>query len=210
MGRFARSGRALLVFLLASLLSGAAVAADKPAAKSRSKAKAKAAPKEQQSVKMEQRKIELPGHGTLLLNMPATWQQLKGNSMEGMPAVTIFRPEQGDDFEVQLLPLWSPNNDPGFNSQAEVKRLAEMDAGVVQATEAEKGARLKTFTGKSGTGYYYFDLYFAQRPGGPDQAMRASIAVRDLLVNVTVICRSKEAPVVAEVLQMLAGADKAK
>jgi hypothetical protein len=196
-----------LLILLFIASSGEGASKDKKKKAPPAKVEEAAPAKDEQ---LEERKIVLSNHGELILKVPQSWKQSKGFGMEGMPAATFFTPEKGDEFEVQLLPLWSPDKKPGFNSPSELRRLVEMDAGVSQATEAEKEARISTIKGVSGTGYYYFDTVFAKSPGGPDQAMKGSIAIDDLMVNFTVTCRSKDAPIVAQLLKILTEAKRVR
>jgi hypothetical protein len=73
------------------------------------------------------KKYPIPDHGTLELNVPASWKGEVHRPQGDMPPTILFKPATGDDFQVLVTVMWSKKGEPGFNSQEKVRALIEKD-----------------------------------------------------------------------------------
>jgi hypothetical protein len=152
---------------------------------------------------LEARSFAVPGHGSLALPVPAAWKQ-EVNQPPTDPSPTItFSPASGDDFKVLVTPLWSPTNDPNFNKPQAVRRLIDNETRKMLPSAVEKELAVKEFKGAAGTGYYYLATDKAPKPGEYPYMVRALAGAGDLLLSVTVLCRAKDSPAIADTLRAL-------
>jgi len=152
---------------------------------------------------MDARTFALPGHGSLTLPVPASWkQEVHQPPDEPSPTIT-FSPAAGDDFQVLVTPLWSPKNDPNPSSPQEVRRLIDNEARKMLPSAVEKELAVKEFKAAAGPGYYYLATDKAPKPGEYPYVVRAISGVGDLVLSVTVLCRAKDSPAIADTLRAL-------
>jgi hypothetical protein len=147
---------------------------------------------DESNVSSQARSFLLPQHGNLMLHVPSTWKQDVRRPPNNLPPTITLSPEKGDAFIVMITPLWSPQNDPTFNKPEAVKRLIEANLKEMLPSAVEKQVSIQEFNGTDGTGYYF--LVTDKAPGTDEYpyAIRAGIGVDDLLLSVTVLCRSKD------------------
>ena len=155
------------------------------------------------SVSNQARSFPLPQHGKLILDVPTTWRQDIRQPPGDLPPTLTLSPEQGDEFQVMITPLWSPTNDATFNEPEAVKRLIEADLRNMLPGAVEKQVSVQEFKGIDGTGYYFLVTDKAPKPGEYPYAIRAGIGVGDLLLGVTILCRSKDTTGIAATIKAL-------
>jgi hypothetical protein len=155
------------------------------------------------------RSFPVPQHGNLVLEVPESWDHEIQIAPKGLPPTIVFTPREGDDFEVLITPLFNPKNEPGYNRPEVTKRLITKDRDGMLPTAVEKIVQISEFQGKQGTGYYF--LMTDKDPGtGYPYAVRAGIGVGDLLLYVTVLCRTRESEGIRQTLQALQSAVQIK
>lgn len=135
--------------------------------------------------------FELPEHGKLILVVPDTWKQAVRQPSGDLPPTITLSPATEDEFQILITPLWSLKKDPTFNQPAKVRNLIDNDLRVMSSSAVEKQVVLQEFKGDYGIGYYFLLTDKAPRPGAFPYVVRAGVAVGDLLLSVTVLCRSK-------------------
>ena len=156
------------------------------------------------------RSFPVPLHGNLVLSVPASWDQEIQQPPDNQPPTIVLSPRQGNEFEVLITPLWSPKSEPGFNNSEAMKRLVGMDLKGMLPTAVEREVPLQEFQGKQWKGYYFFMTDKAPRPGEFPYVVRAGIGVGDLLLSVTVLCRTKDSEGLQQTLKALQGAVQIK
>jgi hypothetical protein len=70
----------------------------------------------------------------------------------------------------------------------------------------EREMPLEEIRGKYGAGYHFLVTDKAPRPGEYPYAMRAGIGVGDLMLSVTVLCRTRDSEGLRQTLRALRGA----
>ena len=159
--------------------------------------------------KSRPRSFPLARHGVLILSVPESWDQEIRLAPEGMPPTIVLTPRDGDEFEVLITPYWNANNVPGFNSPKMTKALVGEDLKALLPTAVERDVPIVEIPGKYGAGHYF--LLTDKKPGtGYQHMVRADIGVGDLLLYVTVLCRTKDSEGLRQTLLALQGADHKK
>lgn len=161
-------------------------------------------------IDIQSRSFVLPQHGKLILNVPNTWKQEVRQPPKNLPPTIILTPDQGDEFKVMITALWSPKKDPTFNKPKAVKRLIDNDLRQMLPGAVEKQVSVQEFNGIDGTGYYFLVTDKAPKPGEYPYAIRAGIGVGDLLLSVTVLCRSKDTIGITRTIKSLEKAEQKK
>ena len=145
----------------------------------------------EQNTNANQRSFELPEHGKLILVVPGTWKQAVRQPPGDLPPTITLSPATGDEFQILITPLWSPKKDLTFNQPAKVRNLIDNDLRGMSPSAVEKQVVLQEFKGNHAIGYYFLLTDKAPSPGEFPYVVRAGVAVGDLLLSVTVLCRSK-------------------
>jgi hypothetical protein len=104
----------------------------------------------------------------------------------------ILTPSQGDEFQVLITPLWSPDKNLTFNKEDNVRTLVQNDLKEMPAGAVEKQVSLQKFKGINGTGYHFLVTDKAPKAGDYSYAVRAGVGVGDLLLSVTILSRTKD------------------
>jgi hypothetical protein len=149
------------------------------------------------------RKYPIPGHGTLELNVPASWKVEVHKPQENMPPTLIFKPTSGDDFQVLVTVLWSKKGEPDFNSPNKARAFVEKDGQKLLPNTVETKIELKEIKGVTHIGYYFSVTDKAPNPGEYRYMNRGVIGVGNLLLNATILHRVKESESVKDALSML-------
>lgn len=158
---------------------------------------------EQGSSGGQSRSFALPQHGELLLNVPSLWKQTVRRPPNNLPPTITFAPDQGDEFEVLITPIWSPQKDPSFNKPDKIKSLIDNDLRGMLPGAVEKEVSMQEFKSIDGTGYYFLVTDKAPKPGEYPYAVRAGVGVGDLLLSVTVLSKSKSTEGISSTIKAL-------
>jgi hypothetical protein len=148
------------------------------------------------------RSYPLPGHGSLVLGLPADWKQEFRQDVE-LPPTIVLSPAKGDEFKVLITPLWMPEGGSPLKEPADLQRLIEIDLRAMLPTAVEKDVAVQTIKGQDVTGYWFLVTDKAPKPGEYPYAVRSGVVVGNLLVSATVLCRSKDTPGIAATIEAL-------
>ncbi len=144
-------------------------------------------------------------HGSLVLDIPATWLDSVGPARR-MPGPTLaLRPRKGKEFNIQMTFFDHPEM-KGYGGQEGLKGLidAELDGMLKQAVEKE--AKLLKLKGKKVDGIYYTVTDPAPKPGEFKYMTRAWVGTGDLIASVTVLAHKKNPRALKDALAMLESA----
>lgn len=153
--------------------------------------------------KTEKKRISLPDHGVLELNVPTSWKTKIHKSQENMPPTMIFDPAMGNDFQVTMTVVRGKKGESGFNDSGKVKTFLEKDGQKLLRKTVETKIVLNEMKGIDRTGYYFSVTDKSPEPGEYRYMTRAAIGVGNLLLQVTVLHRVKESGAVQATLSML-------
>jgi hypothetical protein len=153
------------------------------------------------------RSFPLARHGSLVLVVPESWDQEVQLAPDNLPPTIVLTPRDGDEFKVMVTPMWSPKDEPGFNSPPVTRKIIERALASLLPTAVEQKVSIEEFKGKYGTGYY-----FAVTDKAPGESypylVQAGLGVGNLWLNVTVLSRKKDAESIRQMLQALRGAEQ--
>jgi hypothetical protein len=149
------------------------------------------------------RKYPIPEHGTLELNVPASWKGNVHKPQENMPPTIIFDPAKGNDFQVMITVMWGKTRDQDFNSQQNVRTFVEKQGQQFLPNITEAKIALMEIKGMSHSGYYFSVTDKAPNPGEYRYMTRGAIGVGNLLLNFTILHRVRDAQSVRDGLSVL-------
>ncbi len=147
-------------------------------------------------------KLEIPKQGLLTMRLPDTWRQKINHHSQ---TVTLA-PDQGDEFQVLITPLWSNADDPAFNNEESIKRIIDAQLKTMLPGAVEETVEIKEFKSVDGTGYYFLVTDKAPKPGEYPYAMVSVLGIGKIILVSTVLCRSKDTIGITETIKALQSA----
>jgi hypothetical protein len=165
-------------------------------------------PFEKEAEAIAPREFKIADHGTLVIDVPRSWVQYVKQASEGAPPTIVLRPRLGDEFQLLLTPLWSPNGGKGFNSAENVREFVSFSAGQLAPNAVEKNLVVETIPREKGNAFYFFATDRAQKNGAHPYLIQGGIGVDDLVVSVSLLFRNKESEAVDAVLNLFSTARK--
>lgn len=155
--------------------------------------------------------VSLPQHGKLILSIPASWKRSEERAAGNLPPTIILSPKRGNEFEVLITPIWSPQKDPNFNKAPAIKSAIEQHLNQMLPTAVEKQVAIQEFKGVDGPGYYFLvSDKAAPKRGEYPYAVVAVVGVGDLVLSVTILCQGKESEGIAATIRILQEARQKK
>jgi hypothetical protein len=98
--------------------------------------------------------FSIPGHGSLMLRVPAGWKVLS-KSLEKPPSVVLrFAPASGDGFNLQVTSVWLDAEKIATFTPDKIKSAVQGAAARLLADAAEKDAALVELRGAQSIGYH--------------------------------------------------------
>jgi hypothetical protein len=144
----------------------------------------------------------------LTLDVPYGWQDEIQRS-KGDPGPTIvFRPEKMPASDIVVTPIWSLQQEEGFNSGQRIREILEEGGRGALAESVEKELNFREIKGKSGSGWYFTltDKASHIKPGEYKYMTQGGIGVGHLLVMFTIFTNEKDSPHIPAALEMVARA----
>jgi hypothetical protein len=97
----------------------------------------------------------LPGHGSLLLNVPAGWTAKMNRPSDGSPATISVGPARGTAFVVLITAVFGSTPNSGAPDDAKTRAFVAAAAKSAEGQAVEGVLALQDFVGTSGHGYYF-------------------------------------------------------
>ncbi|MEW6665619.1 MAG: hypothetical protein AB1512_10430 [Thermodesulfobacteriota bacterium] len=142
------------------------------------------------------------------LYVPEAWTDEIKRPKGDLPPTLEFHPGGVPASAVHITPVWSPQEDPSFNSPERIRKLVEEAGKALLAEALEKELAIREIKGKSVSG-----LYFGLTDKKPDlptgefkYMIQGACAVGDLLVTFTIFTQSQDSDVIKTALEMIADA----
>jgi hypothetical protein len=148
----------------------------------------------------------LPGHGTLLLQVPAGWLDRLVQPPGDMPPTVTFSPRSGAAFEVLVTAGWPTKPGEPLMDRNELKRQVEMAADKAQPRSLEKVLVVKELAGLVCRGFYFSASDRAPKPGEYKYLTQGIARVRGVLLVFTVLSNDGQEAIVRAALDMVRGA----
>lgn len=158
------------------------------------------------------RSFAVPGFGTVVLDVPADWQDSVEAAEGGVPAQAItFQPPSGYAFRVKVVAGGNHAGLPDFNSPDRIRRAVERQGSRLLRSAVEPTLTVETLRGTVTRGFYYTltDKRAVEHPtttGDFPRLTQGVASVGALLVSFSIYFRDPIAPEREAALAMIAGA----
>jgi hypothetical protein len=146
--------------------------------------------------------FELPGHGSLLLNVPAGWKTSLKQSAAGMPPTIGLGPQSGVPFVVLVTPIWSATG-AGAIDDARIRSNVTSAAKSAEAQSVEGSLSLQDLAGTSGRGYYFRATDRAPNPGEWKYLTQGMIRTGAIALTFTILTNDGQVAVEKAALEMI-------
>jgi hypothetical protein len=167
-----------------------------------------ARPLEKEPDSIVPREFKVAGHGALVIDVPRSWVQYVKQASDGAPPTIVLRPRTGDEFQLLLTPLWSPNGAKGFNSAEHVREFVSFSARQLAPNAVEKNLVVETIPREKGNAFYFFATDRAPKNGDHPYLIQGAIGMDDLVVSVSLLFRNKDSEAMDAVLNLFSTARK--
>lgn len=157
-------------------------------------ARVKIRPKSSLSDRPAPRRYGLPGHGSITLDVPESWQDAIRHPPRNLPPTFVFSPPAGNGFSILFTPIWPPAGKAPSNSPEKIRAMQEQLGGKLLAGSVEKELAVKELRGPSAAGCYYSLTDRAPKPGEWTYMTQGAVGVVDLLAGFTILTNAKNSP----------------
>jgi hypothetical protein len=107
----------------------------------------------------------LPGHGTLLLNVPEGWKASLKQPAGGLPPTIGLGSQSGAPFVVLITAVWGASLAAGVIDDTKIHSTVATAAKSAETQSVEGSLPLQNLAGSSGRGYYFRATDRAPAPG---------------------------------------------
>jgi len=160
------------------------------------------------SASIAQQRYAVPGHGTLVLPVPAAWRAAD-KPLQNPPAIAlVMLPATDDSFNLQLTAIWlGPAKRADLTPQA-IRDRVQASSRELLSSSVEGEAKLVELRGTEALGYYYSltDRETKNTAGDYKYIAQGMATVGEVLVIFTFLHRELETAAKQQALQMLADA----
>jgi hypothetical protein len=150
--------------------------------------------------------FNLPGHGKILLAVPATWNaEVHPGVGQAAPTLELSQ-KNGPTFHVLLTPMWTASTDTPFPDDASVQGKVATVAKQVEVQSVEQTLQVRDLFGKANRGYYFTATDRAPKPGEWKYLTQGIIRVGSIDLAFSALTNDGQGEVVKSALAMLLAA----
>jgi len=156
----------------------------------------------------ETRSFSVPGHGSLMLDVPKGWRVAERPTGEPPSIYVRFDPPSGDAFVLQITAVWLDAEKRAKQTPEAMKAREQEQADGMLAQAEEKQAKVVELRGRQAHGYHYSlaDRTSANKGDDYKYLTQGTLLTGELVTIFTLLQREPVARDKARVLQMLADA----
>jgi len=157
-------------------------------------------------------RFAIPGHGTLLLNVPAEWR-LADKATPNPPSVSVSaRPATGDGFDLQMTAVWLEPEKRAEMTPEAIKQRVQATSKELLNQAVEKQAELIELRGKQAQGYYFSLTDRESQNTGSDykHIAEGTVTVGEIVLIFAFLHREPGTPAKEPALQLVREATYAK
>jgi hypothetical protein len=143
----------------------------------------------------------MPGHGSLLLNVPEGWKSSLSQPEGGLPPTIGLGAQGGAPFVVLITAVWSPGG--GVPDDAKIKSTAAIAAKSAESQSVEGSLPLQNLVGASGRGYYFRATDRAPKPGEWKYLTQGMIRTGGIALTFTILTNDGQAAIEKSALEMV-------
>lgn len=154
-----------------------------------------------------ERRYSLPGHGILVLHLPAGWADKVRHSPGNLPPTISLSGFEGSPFVVAITPLWpEPGTAADFGTPQSIHAIVEKAAQAASPQSIEGRLSIVTIGGGQGPGYYFDATDHAPKPGDFKYMTQGAVSVGELVCTFTILSNDGKSAAKNKTLTMLSEA----
>ena len=150
--------------------------------------------------------FNLPGHGKLLLVVPAAWNVEVHPRLHQLAPTMELSQKSGAPFHVVFTPMWTPSTDTPYPNDAAVRDQVAETAKQMESQSVEPTLLIKELSGKSNSGYYFTATDRAPKPDEFKYLTEGIIRIGAIDLAFTVVTNEGQDGVIKSVLDILRAA----
>jgi hypothetical protein len=151
------------------------------------------------------KRFAIPGHGTLVLNIPADWR-IADKATPNPPSVSLsLRSAAADSFELQMTAVWlEPAKRAEFTPEVVKERVQALSKDLLKQA-VEKEAQLIELRGNQALGYYFSLTDRESQNTGSDyrHIAEGTVTVGEVVLIFTFLHREPGTPAKDQSLQVV-------
>lgn len=145
----------------------------------------------------------MPGHGTLLLNVPEGWKANFAQPEGGLPPTIGFREQSGGSFVIKITAVWGSSPGAEAPDDATIRSIVASTAKSAEAQSVERTLALQSLVGASGRGYYFRATDRAPKPGEWKYLTQGIIRTGAIALAFTILTNDGQAPIEKAALELI-------
>ncbi len=149
--------------------------------------------------------FKLPGHGTLILNVPDAWRSDEKQTEAGPPTIG-FGAKSGAPFVVLITAVWGPTPGASVPDDAKIRATVASAAKSAESQSVERTLPLQDLQGTSGHGYYFKATDKAPPPGEFKYLAQGMIRTGAIALTFTILTNDGQEGVAKAALELIRGA----
>jgi len=149
--------------------------------------------------------FKLPGHGTLILNVPDSWRSDEKQSEAGPPTIG-FGAKRGAPFVVLITAVWGMTPGAVVPDDAKIRATVAAAAKSAESQSVEGTLLIQDFQGTSGHGYYFKATDKAPPPGEFKYLTQGMIRTGAVALTFTILTNDGQEGVAKAALELIRGA----
>lgn len=157
----------------------------------------------------EQRHYPLADQGFLRIRVPLEWKEESQQATGVIPPTIVFKPTQGDPFEILITPGLLKKDVAQPKPEA-VREQVQATLDRLRPEIAEKDAKVSEIKGESAQGYYFSVTDKSPKPGEYKFLSQGILTVGEVTVTFTILTNDNQEKITKAALDMLKSASQMK
>jgi hypothetical protein len=149
--------------------------------------------------------FRLPGHGTLILNVPDAWRSDEKQTEAGPPTIG-FGAKSGAPFVVLITAVWGPTPGAGVPDEAKIRATVASAAKSAESQSVEGTLPLQELQGTSGHDFYFKATDKAPPPGEFKYLTQGMIRTGAIALTFTILTNDGQEGIAKAALELLRAA----
>jgi hypothetical protein len=149
--------------------------------------------------------FRLPGHGTLILNVPDTWRSDENQSQSGPPTIK-FEQKSGPAFVVLISAVWGATPQAGVPDDAKIRSIVASAAKNAEPQSLEGTLAIQDLQGGSGHGYYFKATDKAPPPGEFKYLVQGMVRTGAIALTFTILTNDNQGATAKAALELIRSA----
>lgn len=145
----------------------------------------------------------MPGHGTLLLNVPEGWKSSLKQPPAGLPPTIGLGAQSGAPFVLLITAVWGTASDGGVPDDGKIRSIVASAAKSAEGQSVEGTLSVQNLVGTSGQGYYFRATDRAPKPGEWKYLTQGMIRTGAIALTFTVLTNDGQAATEKAALEVI-------